>query len=329
MDKKNSELRHSEVGESLIGERFKVLDKGFVSLVSYHGTDKLVEAAARVSYQKGTRSVNDTNNLLRFLYSHGHTSPFEICNLTFHMKLPLYVIQQVLRHRTAKLNQESHRYSEISYDFHIVGDGEWRMQSDNNKQGSEGVLNNIDGSYLAEDEIEHIYQAEQLYKDRLEKGVAKEQARKDIPHSVYSQMYWQMDLKNLLGFMSLRCDSHAQQEIREYANVIAGIVKELYPLVFEAWYDYHYQSVTYSRPERLLMDEYIRGFANSGMNQLAPSEHVEWNKRNDEFKAHIDQYATQLGLGKRELQEFRDKFTRPTEQDFNLDYSKIIDMEKE
>ena len=256
----NKEIRISDRAEELVGKRYSVLDKGYVELVSYHGTDKLIEAAARCSYQKGTRTKNDTEGLIRYLIRHKHMSPVEQCNVTFALKMPLFVIQQVLRHRAAKLNQESFRFSEVSDEFYECT--EWRKQSTTNKQGSEGLIDEFPSrysytnrgykdpnDYLTDMQTRLLYDTKQEYNTRLEFGVSRELARKDIPVSTYSKLYWQMDLRNLLHFFSLRCDEHAQLEIREYADAMACITKEIFPITFQAWYDYEFTSINFTQKE--------------------------------------------------------------------------------
>ena len=314
----NSEIRFSEAGEKLIGQYFPVLDQGYVSLVSYHGTDQLIEAGARVSYQKGTRKVSDTRNLLRFLIRNQHCSPLELPNCTFLLKMPLYVIQQLLRHRTAKLNQESHRYSEISGEMQVTDPREWRLQSGSNKQGSDGFLrsfdsNDLDGEYFSQREIELQELSKNVYDERIKSGIAKEQARKETPHSTYSSLYWQMDLRNLLHFLGLRCDSHAQLEIRVYANVIAGIVKELFPLTFEAWYDYAFAAKTLSRIDIELL-RYVMTIR-------------DFNKEDYVQMARVKDEAAILGLSSREVDEFLVKIGPQPQQDFTLDYSRVYTKE--
>lgn len=278
-------------------------------VLSYHGTDQLIEAGARVSYQKGTRKVSDTRNLLRFLIRGQHCSPLELPNLTFRLKMPLYVIQQLLRHRTAKLNQESHRYSEISGDMQITNPDDWRLQSSNNKQGSGGLLPPDEGAGLSLSESRLQQFAKDVYDERIKAGVAKEQARKETPHSTYSSLYWQMDLRNLLHFLGLRCDSHAQLEIRVYANVIAGIVKELFPFTFEAWYDYAFAAKTLSR-----MDIDLLRYA-----MQLKEDPVQMDSLKTE--------AERLGLSSREINEFLVKIGPQPQQDFSLDYSKAYTKE--
>jgi thymidylate synthase (FAD) len=320
MDHENSEIRFSEQGERLVGKYFPVLDKGYVRLVSYHGTDQLVEAAARVSYQKGTRKVGDTRNLIRYLIRAGHGSPLEMPSCIFELKMPLYVIQQLLRHRTAKLNQESHRYSEISGDIQETDRCFWRTQSKDNKQGSDGYLDELDvGCLLSQEESDLLDLSEQVYQNRLKYGVAKEQARKDTPHSTYSSLYWQMDLRNLLHFMGLRCDGHAQLEIRLYANIMAGMVKELFPLTFEAWYDYAFQAVNFTRLDRQLLSfiDLTYGTDECGLLPYI-SSNIE-NKKS--IGPDVKSYAVdEVGMSSREVTEFFEKISTPDPQDFSLDY---------
>lgn len=299
---KNKELRISESGEKLVGRRWKVLDKGFVELVSYHGTDQLVEAAARVSYQKGTRSVSDTRNLIRYLWRHKHSSPGEMPCVVFQVKAPLFVIQQLIRHRTAKLNQESHRYSTISGDMMETKPDEWRLQSDSNKQGSEGTAEKELGLRLSSEECGIQQMLMNVYQNRIDSGIAREQARKDIPHSTYSQLYWQMDLRNLLHFLSLRFDSHAQKEIRDYAHLMCCVVKELFPIVFEAWIDYDKFAVSFSRMERELLWTRFLNYDD------------------------LENKAKKLGMSKREIAEFEEKLNRQNPPDFSLaDFEEIND----
>lgn len=275
---KNKHLRYNEAAENMIGRYYRVLDKGHVGLVSYHGTDAMVEAAARISYQQGTRTVNDTRNLLRYMMRHHHTSPFEQCSLTFHLKLPLYVAQQLLRHRTAKLNQESHRYSEAKDEFHQLKAGEWRAQSGANKQGSDGY---IDGDFEFSQNV-LLSQAYEEYKARIDAGVAREIARKDLPSSTYTNIQWQCDLSNLMKLLNLRSDSHAQLEIREYSNIMGAIAKQCFPICLDAWIDYVFGAVTFSRQEMLCWDE------QSGIVNMSSRELKEFREKKALINKHRD-----------------------------------------
>jgi thymidylate synthase (FAD) len=165
----------------------------------------------------------------------------------FHVRVPMDCWRQWIRHRTASVNEYSTRYSEVIGLYQKTPPNSWRLQATNNKQGSYGYYNN--DSWLCEEEQQLHHIASHVYKRRLDCGIAREQARKDLPLSTYTEAYWKIDLHNLLHFLSLRCDSHAQLEIRSYANVIAGIVKGCCPITFEAWEDYTFGAVTFSRQE--------------------------------------------------------------------------------
>lgn len=227
-------------------EEIKVLDHGFVRLVDSMGTDSRIVQAARVSYGKGTKTVNEDEQLIRYLFRHEHTSPFEMCEVLIHCKMPMFVARQWIRHRTASVNEVSGRYSEVKDEYYLPES--WRKQSKNNKQGSEET-----------DEIDLIhthmlYQnsctgAFQVYNELLENNVGKEMARMNLPLSTYTEWYWKIDLKNLLHFLKLRLDSHAQYEIRVYAEAIAQIVKELFPVTWKAFEDYQLKSIRFSKQE--------------------------------------------------------------------------------
>ena len=242
---------------------FKVLDKGFLGIVDWMGNDEAVVQAARVSYGKGTKKVSDDKQLIRYLVNHEHMTPLEMCEIKLHVKVPMDCWRQWIRTRTASVNEQSTRYSEATMDKQETPPDKWRLQSRDNKQGSCGYLpeigsiyhdgleyrKNIDGEYFSKAEKIHHEHADKLYQHRLEHGIAREQARKDLPLSTYTEAYWKIDLRNLFHFLKLRLDPHAQEEIRSYAFVIACITKELFPIAFEAFLDYGLNSVKFSGPE--------------------------------------------------------------------------------
>jgi len=228
---------------------FPVLDKGSIALIDYMGSDEDIESAARVSYAKGTRKISDTKTLLRYLYRHNHSSPYEQVEMKFRIKAPIYVLRQWIRHRTANVNEISGRYSIITDDIHSTKANEWRLQSEDNKQGSSGYLNEDDGKVFSTIEKQLDEVCKEHYNTLLAMGVAREQARKHLQLSTYSEIYWKCDLRNIFNFISQRCDSHAQEEIRMYANIMAGMVKRLCPLAFEAWLDYSFTAKSFSRQE--------------------------------------------------------------------------------
>lgn len=237
--------------DSILGMNFPVLDKGFVRVVDYLGTDDSVCQAARVSYGKGTKSVSEDEGLIRYLLRHSHTTPFEMCEIKFHIRIPMDAWRQFIRHRTANVNEYSTRYSEAIDDKQQTTN--WRLQSDLNKQGSSGLVEKFppahehrasvctSAQYLSNRESAFQMDAAALYQERLDFGVAKEQARKDLPLSTYTEAYWKCDLHNLLHFLSLRMDAHAQQEIRDYANAMGDIVAKWVPKTWAAWNDYNFR----------------------------------------------------------------------------------------
>ncbi len=195
--------------------------------------------AARVSYGEGTKKVSDDRGLIRYLMRHRHSTPFEMAEIKLLVRVPMDTWRQWIRHRTANVNEYSTRYSLAIDAAQETPPEEWRVQAKSNRQGSDGYLEPDVGQALTEQEVEFHRQARQLYEDRIARGVAREQARKDLPLATYTEAYWKVDLHNLLHFLSLRMDSHAQQEIRDYAKTIGEqIVQPLFPLVWEAFSDY-------------------------------------------------------------------------------------------
>jgi len=236
--------------DELLGLPLKVLDDGFVRVIDYMGDDGSVVQAARVSYGAGTKRVQDDRGLIRYLMRHAHTTPFEMCEIKFHVRTPMDVWRQWIRHRTANVNEYSTRYSVAIDAAQRTPAGEWRVQSPGNKQGSAGVLSSEDGERLSAKEAELHKKARELYEERLSAGVAREQARKDLPLSTYTEAYWKIDLHNLLHFLDVRMDDHAQQEIRSYAVAIGErVVAKWVPLVWEAFLDYQRHSLKLSRIE--------------------------------------------------------------------------------
>ncbi|MCX6134692.1 MAG: FAD-dependent thymidylate synthase [Ignavibacteriales bacterium] len=236
--------------DEVLGVPFKVLDDGFVRVVDYMGSDESVVQAARVSYGKGTKKVNEDRGLIRYLLRHSHTTPFEMCEIKLHLRVPMDCWRQWIRHRTANINEYSTRYSIAVDATQKTPPYEWRQQSKDNKQGSEGFVDSLLGAQLTQQEQELQDFARKVYNERVEKGIAREQARKDLPLSTYTEAYWKIDLHNLLHFLLLRMDSHAQFEIRSYANVIGNeIVRRWCPIVWEAFTDYKVRGSSLTRLE--------------------------------------------------------------------------------
>lgn len=232
-----------------LNQPIPVLDKGFVRLVDYMGGDDAIVQAARVSYGKGTKSVREDANLIDYLVRHAHTSPLEQVVLKFHLKLPLFVAQQLIRHRTASLNQRSARYSEMLDEYYIPSPERVQGQSSTNKQGSDDTL--------PEDVCQHFVDVVESttesmhhhYARALQRGVARELARVTLPANLYTEMYWQMDLHNLFHFLRLRLDSHAQWEIQEYARAIAQCAQVVAPVAYDAFERHRLNAITLSSDE--------------------------------------------------------------------------------
>jgi thymidylate synthase (FAD) len=234
--------------EALRWKKLPVLDDGFVCLVDAMGDDQAIVQAARVSYGEGTRKVSDDRGLIRYLMRHRHTTPMEMAEVKLLVRVPMDTWRQWIRHRTASVNEYSTRYSIAIDAAQTTPPDEWRQQAATNRQGSEGTLPANVGGLLSESERQFQEQARALYEQRLELGVAREQARKDLPLSTYTEAYWKVDLHNLLHFLELRMDAHAQWEIRQYAVTIGEeIVRPLFPLAWEAFLDYRANAVHLTR----------------------------------------------------------------------------------
>lgn len=238
--------------ESLRWKKFPVLNDGFVCLVDAMGDDAAIVQAARVSYGVGTKKVSDDRTLIRYLLRNQHTSPFEMAEIKLLVRVPMDCWRQWIRHRTASVNEYSTRYSVAIDACQTTRPDQWRHQAASNRQGSEGFLDEATlGTELTEQETELQRHARDVYQQRIEKGVAREQARKDLPLSTYTEAYWKIDLHNLLNFLFLRLDTHAQLEIRQYAEVIGHeIVGPLFPAVWEAFVDYRLGAMRLTRLDR-------------------------------------------------------------------------------
>jgi thymidylate synthase (FAD) len=237
--------------EQLRWQKFPVLDDGFVCLVDCMGDDDAIVQAARVSYGAGTKHVSDDRTLIRYLLRHRHTTPFEMAEIKFLVRVPMDCWRQWIRHRTANVNEYSTRYSVAIDSLQSTQPGEWRSQSEVNRQGSGAYLSQELGARLSASERDFHRSARQLYNDRLEAGVAREQARKDLPLCTYTEAYWKVDLHNLLHFLALRMDAHAQYEIRAFATALGDqIVRPLFPIAWEAFLDYRMHAEFLTRLDR-------------------------------------------------------------------------------
>jgi len=288
--------------DDILGQIFPVLDDGFIRVVDYMGDDRAVVQAARVSYGEGTRKVSDDRGLIRYLVRHRHTTPLEMCELKLHVRVPMDAWRQWIRHRTASVNETSTRYS-IAIDRAQRTDADqWRLQATSNRQGSDGWAGGDLGARLTADEAALQDHARRVYEERLELGVAREQARKDLPLCTYTEAYWKVDLHNLLHFLALRMDSHAQLEIREYASVIGGqIVARWVPLVWEAFVDFRLEARSLSRLEVACLAALGRGEAQAAIDLARDAGWLERSPKTGRLARHreraeFESKAAELGL---------------------------------
>jgi thymidylate synthase (FAD) len=272
----SSELDYK--GKKII-EEVKVHEHGFVKLLDVMGDDKEVENSARISYGEGTRKVSQTRTLIRYLMRHKHTSPFEMCEVKFHIKLPIFIMRQLVRHRTANLNEYSGRYSVMSDDFYFPKGDDLKPQSTTNKQGreEEGELHNPGE---IEFEIYRILDgAKTAYGNLLDWNVSRELARIVLPVSNYTEVIWKIDLHNFFKFYQLRSGSHAQQEIQDYANVMYELVKPYFPICCEAFEDYVIDAVTFSKQEMDIIKD--------NLNNIVATTRLTTGRESNEFLEKI------------------------------------------
>ena len=227
-----------------------VLDHGLIRVVDYMGDDAAITQAARVSYGRGTKSVNTDEGLIRYLMRHWHSTPFEMCEIKLHVKLPVFVARQWIRHRMANVNEYSARYSILDREFYIPAPEHLAAQSKVNNQGRGEVLSGAEAARvldLLKSDANRAYDHdEEMLSQDGQQGLARELARMNLPANIYTQWYWKVDLHNLFHFLRLRADAHAQYEIRVYAEAIAAAVRDWVPLAFGAFEDYRMGGATLS-----------------------------------------------------------------------------------
>ncbi|MBI1939398.1 MAG: FAD-dependent thymidylate synthase [Ignavibacteriales bacterium] len=288
--------------DEVLGKKFNVLDDGFVRVVDYMGGDESIVQAARVSYGKGTKKVSEDRGLIRYLLRNHHTTPFEMCEIKFHVRVPMDAWRQWIRHRTANVNEYSTRYSIAIDASQKTNPDEWRLQAKDNKQGSAGFFDAETGSKFSKREEDLQNFAREIYRERLESGVAREQARKDLPLSTYTEAYWKIDLHNLLHFLYLRMDAHAQYEIRSYANVIGNeIVNRWCPFAWEAFKDYIINAKSYSALEMEVLMKIINGNAAEAVKTAGSFgwlNHTEKGLSKNRERIEFEAKLAQLGLSK-------------------------------
>ncbi len=268
----------SPEAEKLLDAEIKVLDHGFVRLVDYMGNDRRIVQAARVSYGSGTKTFREDAILIDYLLRHQHTSPFEHVVLEFHCKMPIFVARQWIRHRTARLNEISGRYSVMNPEFYLPPRDKISLQSKDNKQGR----NPDDVPAELQDKVLELLKQDQgsvyaNYSEMINDDIARELARINLPLSTYTEWYWQMDLKNMFHFLKLRMDSHAQWEIQEYGRAIATVVRAVCPLAYASFERHMVNGARFSSDEIAAINQMLAGQPN-------PLE----DRRLDEFEAKLN-----------------------------------------
>jgi len=277
---------HSKAMDEMLGVQQPVLDHGMIRVVDYMGNDEAIVQAARVSYGAGTTTPSDDRSLIRYLMSHSHSTPFEMCEIKLHVKLPIFVARQWIRHRTANVNEYSARYSILDREFYFPAVGDIAKQSQTNKQGREEGMD-LDLDDLSAEEIRAILmhdanRAYDSYEELVDEdgyGLARELARMNLPTNIYTQWYWKVDLHNLFHFLRLRADSHAQMEIRVYAEIICDIVRQWCPFAYEAFEDYVLNAVRFSAMEIEAIRRKLDGKSVAGAGGMSIREQREFEKK--------------------------------------------------
>ena len=284
--------------EKILYEATPVLDHGFVRVVDYMGDDSSIVQAARVSYGKGTKKVSTDSGLIKYLMRHRHSTPFEMCEIKYHVKLPIFVARQWIRHRTANVNEYSARYSILDKEFYLPSKENLAAQSTSNRQGRGDLINGKQAdnilNMLKKDAEQTYANYEEMLNEKFDgtkinesnKGLARELARMNLTLNTYTQWYWKTDLLNLLNFLSLRADSHAQYEIRAYADVMIDSLKRWVPITFDSFMDYRVGGMELSAKGKLVIQKMIKGqpcdFETSKL-----SNHLALKKRFFNFFCHL------------------------------------------
>jgi len=279
--------------EKILYEAIPILDHGFIRVVDYMGDDSSIVQSARVSYGKGTKKVSTDSGLIKYLMRHRHSTPFEMCEIKYHVKLPIFVARQWIRHRTANVNEYSARYSILDKEFYLPSKENLAAQSTSNRQGRGKTINGKQADNILEmlkKDAEQTYNNyETMLNERYDgtiidesnQGLARELARMNLTLNTYTQWYWKTDLLNLLNFLSLRADSHAQYEIRAYAQAMTETLKKWVPITFEAFMDYRVGAMELSAKGKAVIQKMIKGepcdFESSKLSKR------EWNELMESF----------------------------------------------
>ena len=274
--------------ENILFDVIPILDHGFIRVIDYMGDDSSIVQAARVSYGKGTKKVSTDSGLIKYLMRHWHSTPFEMCEIKYHIKLPIFIARQWIRHRTANVNEYSARYSILDKEFYLPSKENLAAQSKNNRQGRGEVLSGDQANEvlnLLKNDAERTYDNYQTMLnerydgsviDEKKSGLARELARMNLTLNTYTQWYWKTDLLNLMNFLRLRADSHAQFEIRAYADVMLDTLKKWVPITYEAFMDYRVGGTEISSKGKLVLKDLISG-KNVDIDSSGLSKR-EWNE---------------------------------------------------
>jgi thymidylate synthase (FAD) len=296
-DQQNQENKTKRVTapelEKILYEAIPILDHGFVRVIDYMGDDTSIVQAARVSYGKGTKKVSTDSGLIKYLMRHWHSTPFEMCEIKYHVKLPIFIARQWIRHRTANVNEYSARYSILDKEFYLPGPEHLAAQSQKNRQGRGDVLEGDQAKKVLEllkgdaeqtynnyeTMLNEKYDGSVINEDGI--GLARELARMNLTLNTYTQWYWKTDLLNLMNFLRLRADSHAQYEIRAYADVMLDTVKKWVPITYEAFMDYRVGGTEVSAKGKAVIQKLIKN-ENVSMEDSGLSKR-EWNELMEAF----------------------------------------------
>ena len=274
--------------EKILYEAMPVLDHGFVRVVDYMGNDSSIVQSARVSYGKGTKKVSTDSGLIKYLMRHWHSTPFEMCEIKYHVKLPIFIARQWIRHRTANVNEYSARYSILDKEFYLPDPNNLAAQSKSNRQGRGDIIEGEQAKQvldLLKKDAEKTYNDYEIMLnerydgtviDEKKIGLARELARMNLTLNTYTQWYWKTDLLNLMNFLRLRADHHAQYEIRAYAEVMLDTLKKWVPITFEAFMDYRVGGTEVSAKGKIILQKLIKG-EDVSVDQSGLSKR-EWNE---------------------------------------------------
>lgn len=257
--------------EAILYEPIPVLDHGFIRVVDYMGTDAAIVQAARVSYGRGTKKTREDAGLINYLLRHRHTTPFEMCEIKLHIKLPIFIARQWIRHRTANVNEYSGRYSILDREFYVPAPEQLAAQSSSNRQGRGDVLEGEEAARVLDilksdaqqcyDHYQEMLNEDEVgnLRDENRRGLARELARMNLPVNFYTQWYWKIDLHNFMHFLALRADSHAQYEIRVYAEAMLDVLKKWVPITYDAFMDYRMGATEISQKGMNVVRRLING----------------------------------------------------------------------